>query len=138
MRSLEMFALSTTRFGICFFKEILRNPTLLNCSKPLGERHHRIHKTMVEISHWEPNPDEFALVRTELFSVLEARPLDLRHIANYKVSCKGCFWHVRIHYYLVWFFFVLFRFNFYDISLCFSGSGTVSYTHLTLPTICSV
>ena len=44
---------------------------------------------MVEILHWEPNPDEFALVRTELFSVVEARPMDLRHIANFKVSCKA-------------------------------------------------
>ena len=40
---------------------------------------------MVEVLPWNPKPDDFAIVRTPLFSVLELRPLDLQRISFFEV-----------------------------------------------------
>lgn len=41
---------------------------------------------MVEVLPWIPKPDNFAIVRTPLFSVLELRPLDLQRISFFEVK----------------------------------------------------
>ena len=47
-------------------------------------------KNMVEVLPWSPKPDDFAIVRTPLFSVLELRPLDLQRISFFEVSLSPC------------------------------------------------